>query len=181
MSRAVTIDRLPCAFLQSAGALAEEWRVDETEWPAFEAAYRRIEGLGQEALCREVSIDAVGEGFALLSGEWLEGELAENCLRPARRAWVYGVFFTAPLPESMPWAASLGETLIRDTAEGARRKIAAGEGVRLGVMAWRPELLLPLLAAGDSKPRGVCENAGILYTLETPACGGCRKHKACRP
>ena len=151
------------------------------------------------AWAREVSIEALGDDFVYLSGEWFEGWEVAAALSRAERVWVFAASAGGGPPPQGPedgpaaeWIVSLGGEAMAVALQGIRAAIPRGEGESVAAIApglfmgWpivQREPLLRLLESGETcapmTAKGVftadSDIVGLLFTEKRPpcACGGC--------
>lgn len=126
---------------------------------------------------RELHIEALGDDFAFLSGEWFEGSRVAQHVEKASRVWAFCV-------DSLDAVAALMETLSPGTSE---RIIGISPGVQPG---WdtqgRAGIFRLLSLAPDEKsavglllavPQGTC--ACPHKAENRNACGGCGGTNGC--
>lgn len=112
------------------------------------------------ALIREVSIDALGDDFAYVSGQWLSGARVAQHLRMAYRVWAFA-------------AADEGETkaLMDSVATAARRVIGIVPGAR---PEWDASERAAVAALLDM-PVPEEAIAGLLLEIDAPDCRACAR------
>lgn len=107
---------------------------------------------------RSLDVEALGDDFAQLSGQWMEGARLASHLRGARAVWAY---------------AALREDDIAHAAEAAR--ISAGErliGLVPGAQpGWDAEGAQALRALLPDAPEGAA--VGLLLAVKAPDCANC--------
>lgn len=159
------------------------WRPsEEALWSLSAEDRRAAEALSPRAWVREVAIEAIGDDFVQLCGEWFDGPWLATCLKDARRAWVFLTDAGAGLPLSAP-LRPLAEEAAYFAAERLAGAAPCASGERAyavapgGTPGWpktdRPKLLRLLEGASPSSPESAL--AGLLFTAARPAhaCGGC--------
>ncbi|MCL1965000.1 MAG: hypothetical protein FWF69_08070 [Firmicutes bacterium] len=103
--------------------LAKKLRVAEADRGAFEDMLMRAKAAYKpKAWVRTLSLEALGDDFAMLSGAWFEGAPLAAVLSLARRVWAYVVTAAAEPINSKDarearWLASLGEEAVRGALE----------------------------------------------------------------
>lgn len=174
--------------------------VDDGDMAAFEAVFAcAVKAYAPRAWVRAVDIEAVGDDFLMLSGEWFEGQDVSRLLSGATRAWVYvaaagegpATAETGTLPRW--WLKKLGEEAVRAVESRLRSDLPHGEGERVSAVSpgSLPDFPITerkaLFRLFDAAPIGAqltdechmtpCASAcGILFT--SPAhcsCGHCAK------
>ncbi len=148
--------------------------VDESNRDAFGRALDgAARGFAPFLLVREVTIDAVGDGFAQLSGEWLEDARLAARLTEAQRAWVFLASAGAALPEG-PWVEDLAALAAYDALADRVTAMGRAERAKVDAIATAETAALLRLLGLDGIP-GPEAALGVLYTapVSPGSCGGC--------
>ncbi|GHU83751.1 hypothetical protein FACS1894196_4120 [Clostridia bacterium] len=154
--------------------------VPEHAAAAFARAFdRAAAGFAPVACAREVRVDAVGDDFVMLSGEWFEGVRTARRLADASRVYVYSAVrgeaspqgddgFSAALDDLAAQLSTraLSARLTRDDGEGAG-VIAPGEG---GWLRAEQDALVRLLGDTGFPPHS--DAVGLLFFAPVPDCAG---------
>lgn len=105
---------------------------------------------------REVAIEALGDNFAQVSGQWLEGARVAQHLQKADRAWV----FAAPSEESV------GEIIASLPSAPGKHIIGIAPGRQPGWDEKDRACLVSLLEGGAAQSAQV----GLLLSVDLPVC-----------
>ncbi len=185
-----------CAYDWTADAdvLAEKLHVDDDDRDAFLRAFDRAkETFRPRVFCRAVTIDALGDDFAMLSGEWFEGARVAGLLQNATKAWMYVATAGKPpaTDEAEPlegwWTQMFGESAVHEAVSKFLAEMPVGEGEHLSTLSpgslpdWPISEQRPLFRVLGAENAGValtdmclmlprCSVSGLMFTSPRSFC-----------
>ncbi|MDR0897855.1 MAG: hypothetical protein LBN04_08365 [Oscillospiraceae bacterium] len=175
---------------------AARLHVSPEDEAAFADLFRQaVATFAPRVFAREVTIDALGDDFALLSGEWFEGTRLAALLGDARRVWAFVATAGQPPqidpddPLAVWWLQKLGEDAVHDamarfTAE-MNAQAEAGTHVNTispgSLVDWPITQQRPLFSLLGEKNAGVsltdaclmlprCSVSGLLFAAPQSFC-----------
>ena len=174
--------------------MAEALRVDEEDMPAFSNTLAlAAKAFSPRVWFQEVTIDALGDDFAMLSGEWFEGPRVATVLRDARQCWAF-VATAGEKPAHDPsdvltawWLQALGENAVHQAIVAFVASMPCGEGEHLSTISpgslpdWPITEQIPLFRLLGAPNAGVhltesclmqprCSVSGLLFAAPRPFC-----------
>lgn len=153
---------------------AAKLSVKEQDMAAFEKALKIADAAFHPyLLLRQLSIDAIGDDFVMLSGEWLEDSRLAKRMAQAKSAWVfYASAGTVAL--DLPWGSALASAAACDVLAKHVLKMRKIESTQMDAIATGDtQALLRLLGRPEAEEAET--KIGILFTEPrlSSACGGC--------
>lgn len=123
-------------------ALAEKLRVEEDDRPAFERTFEAARAnLRPCVYCRELTVDALGDDFAMLSGEWFDGPRLGRLLSESTQAWAYvataGDSPAGPEDDLLTtwWLQKLGEDAVHAATDRLPGELPCGEAEHISAIS----------------------------------------------
>ncbi len=182
--------------------MAEALHVDEEDMPAFAETFAlAVATFAPRVYMREVAIEALGDDFAMLSGEWFEGERIASVLSGAKRAWAI-VATAGEKPDCDPndalrgwWLQALGEHAVHHAISACIAKMPCPDGEHLSTISpgslpdWPITQQVPLFRLLGDQNAGVrltdtclmlprCSVSGVVFSATRAfcSCAHCHRH-----
>ncbi len=173
---------------------AEALRVDEEDMDAFADVFARAkQAFVPRVWMREVTVEAIGDDFALVSGEWFAGERVASLLKDATRIWALvgtagekPAFDASDVLESW-WVQTLGEDAVHEAMAKFTASMPCPEGEHLSTISpgslpdWPITEQQPLFRLLGETNAGVrltetclmlprCSVSGFMFSAAKPFC-----------
>lgn len=147
--------------------------VEEKDRLSFVCAYEQaIQTFSPCIHALIVETQAVGDGFALLSGIWVADERLLHRLAIARHIWAFAVTGTTAR-QVMPWLFSLGELAAHDCVDEWLSSLSTPEGEQTQAAFMEPSKeWIDLLPEADISTDTLC---GLAFTQPARTCAGCAR------